>query len=65
MIRLSPSDKQHPLWRRLLEHFELQLSGLRAKNDSDLDPTKTAGLRGQIAVYRALVALDRDPPEIS
>lgn len=62
---LTPGDRSYPLWGKLLEHFNAQLTLLRAKNDGNLDPTVTAGLRGQIAVYKALAALDKDAPDIS
>jgi len=61
---LTPGERQSPLWRKLLEHFELQRDVLRTKNDGPHDAATTADIRGRIAVYKALVALDNDPIEI-
>ena len=56
---LTPGDRLHPVWQKLMDHFNAKLVELRAQNDGNLDPTVTAGLRGQIAVYKALLALDK------
>lgn len=59
MMELASGDKFSPVWQKLSEHFTTKLAELRAQNDGNLDPTTTAGLRGQIAVYKALLSLDK------
>lgn len=66
LLELTPGDRQTATWQKLLRHFAAQRDACRAKNDGDLNPTDTAGMRARIAVYKALIALDEDrvpPPE--
>ncbi len=59
---LDLSDRQSPTWRKLKNHFETRLAELRARNDNDLDVLTTAKLRGEVRVYKELLALgDQDP----
>jgi len=58
---LKAIERHDPLWLKLRGHMERRIEQLRRENDQDLDPTKTARIRGQIAALSALVALDRDP----
>lgn len=64
-MELTAGERQSPLWRRLLENFEHQRDILRAKNDGPHDAATTADIRGRIAVYKALIALDNDPIKVS
>lgn len=60
VFTLTPSERQSALWRKLLEHFETKLATARGKNDGPYDEITTAGLRGQIGVYKTLIDLDKD-----
>ena len=61
---LTPGDRNSSAWVKLLAHFNSQIEMLRARNDGPHDATVTAALRGQIAVYKALIDLDQDLPVI-
>ncbi len=59
---LDLSDRQSATWRKLKKHFETRLAEMRARNDNDLDVLTTAKLRGEVRVYKELLALgDQDP----
>lgn len=58
---LTPVERQDPLWLKLRAHMERRIDQLRRENDQDLEPAKTARVRGQITALTALIALDRDP----
>ena len=59
-MKLEAHEKQSALWLKLESHIEQRIDTLRRMNDSELDPTQTARLRGRIVELRALVALSRD-----
>lgn len=62
-FRLTTSDTQQPVWKKLRTHYEARLATLRARNDNTaLDPVKTAALRGEIAAVRSFLALDQPAP---
>jgi hypothetical protein len=60
-FELSPGERNSALWMKLLEHFKTKLAIARGKNDGPQDEIVTSALRGQIAVYKMLIALDNDP----
>jgi hypothetical protein len=60
-FKLTPADRMSPLWRALHEHLTNRLATLRAQNDADATPEKTARLRGQIAEVKALLAMNEEP----
>ena len=51
-------------WNALKKHLEQRLEVLRAQNDGDLNPEKTAKKRGQIAEVKRILSLDKDLPHI-
>lgn len=57
---LTPMERQSPLWRELMAHFEQRLNHLRIQNEGPLDPINTANLRGRVAEIKALMGLDTD-----
>jgi hypothetical protein len=61
---LTPGERQSALWLKLLRHFEFKRDECRAKNDGPLNETETAGMRARIGVYKSLVDLDNDRPDI-
>lgn len=62
---LTPQDRDgNALWRRLMKHLREQRDTLRAQNDGDLDPIKTAHMRGRIAQLSAILALNEDKPDV-
>ena len=63
-FRLTPMDRQDPVWQKLVVHFEKRLAQLRQQNDQDLNIEKTAHLRGRIQEVISTLALNRDSPII-
>lgn len=59
-FQLTTQERHSTLWARLMKHFEDKLATARARND-DADEATTAKLRGQIAAYKTLMELDREP----
>lgn len=58
-MNLLPHEVQSPLWAKLKEHFENELTVLRERNDGDLDEIKTAKLRGRCAQIKEFLLLER------
>lgn len=56
---LEDMDIASLTWVKLKTHMESRLQKLRADNDKDLEPTKTALLRGEIKAYRDFLALGK------
>lgn len=61
---LKKEERKSALWLALKEHFEEKISDLRMKNDGDQDELATAKIRGQIATYKQILALDKDLPDV-
>lgn len=61
-FRLDLNERQSPAWARLRRHMEAKLEQLRRQNDNDLDPIKTARLRGSIGTLKNLLALGSPDP---
>lgn len=59
---LTQSERDSPLWRKLMAYWESQLSLLRIQNDGQLPDMETAKLRGQIARLKATMSLDKELP---
>lgn len=57
-FQLTPNELRTSTWRKLKEHLDARLVALRVKNEDDLDPVKTARVRGEIKVIKDLLALD-------
>ncbi len=58
-MNLLPHEVMNPLWVKLKEHFENELTVLRERNDGDLDEIKTAKLRGRLFQIREFLLLER------
>jgi hypothetical protein len=61
---LAKADRVSSTWIALKKHLEQRLEVLRAQNDGDLNPEKTAKTRGQIAEVKRILSLDKDLPHI-
>ena len=61
-MNLIPSDLGTGTWDRLREDMEARLSSLRKRNDADLDPVETAGIRGQIRELNYWLSLQPHSP---
>ena len=61
---LTPIERNDPLWHKLRAYMERCISDHRQDNDNSHDAAKTAELRGRIAAYKGLIALDRDPIDL-
>ena len=59
--RLTAAEAGTPLWDELSRFISKRLSLMRAENDNDKDPIKTAHLRGRIAFAKELLALAQEP----
>jgi len=59
-LQLSQRDKQSDTWRLLLSYFELRLQAVREQNDGGHSAEVTSNLRGQIAVLKELIDLNKD-----
>ncbi len=59
-FKLEPSTRQSAAWFVLKRYFERELDALRRRNDGALDAIQTAELRGQIKVFKRLLALEED-----
>ncbi|MFC4923594.1 hypothetical protein [Delftia deserti] len=56
-------DFTSPTWRAIERHANAQIDTLRKKNDSPtMDALRTAELRGRIAAWKELLALDKPDP---
>jgi len=61
-LKLTISEKNSPLWAKIKEHYDEELTKLRQKNDGDiikLSAIETAELRGQIRQVKMLLALEQ------
>ena len=61
-FRLTPLERQDPVWGRIRVEIENRIQQLRRENDQDLTETRTAHIRGKVAALTALLAIDCDPP---
>ena len=61
---LTQRDKQSDAWRVLLPYLEDRLQMCRVQNDGSHSMEITSNLRGQIAVLKELIELDKDMPVI-
>lgn len=59
---LDSGDLNSPTWMRIKAHYEKRLAIHRARNDTDLDPIKTAKLRGRIAEAEYILSLGSPVP---
>lgn len=57
-MTLEPHEIKSPLWEKLKTHMQAELQTLRERNDHDLDPIKTATLRGKSAQVKAFLLLE-------
>lgn len=58
-----PVDRGSPAWMRVEQWANDRIADLRCRNDGQLDPIKTADVRGRIAALKELLALDVPAPE--
>lgn len=64
VFELTATDINSSVWNKLKTHMEAKLLALRIKNDSDMDPIKTAAIRGEIRNLKNLLALGIPAPEL-
>lgn len=57
---LTRDERMSPLWHKLHAHMAGQVEVLRVMNDADRDEVETARLRGRIAAYKELMALNNE-----
>lgn len=61
-LKLTSADLVSPTWQKLKKHMDARLQSLRAKNDNNMDPIKTATVRGEIRSLKNLLALSEKAP---
>jgi hypothetical protein len=59
---LTQQDRGSATWQKVERYLDDQITKMRAKNDADLSPDKTARLRGYIACLKAVKSLNSDAP---
>ena len=64
-MNLTPSEKESALWKKLERELTMRRDSLRASNDTELDATKTARLRGQIAFCKEVLGWADPNPDIN
>lgn len=61
IVQLAQSDLQSATWVKLSAHMRHRVDMLRKKNDdATLTAEETSAIRAKIAVYRALLDLEKD-----
>lgn len=61
-FRLDLADRQSRTWSRLRQYLQERQTSLRRRNDDpNLDPVKTALLRGELHGIASLLALETPP----
>lgn len=56
-MKIEPHERHSPMWLAMVDHMEKRLDALRRQNDSVLEASETAMLRGRIAEVKAFLAL--------
>ena len=62
---LDSGDTNSSTWKKIKTHLEGRLMKKMRQNNKNLDPTKTANLRGAIGEIESLMNLDKPPPQFS
>jgi hypothetical protein len=65
MINLTASEKDSALWKKIERELTTRRDSLRASNDTELDATKTARLRGQIALCKEVLGWAEPNPDLN
>jgi len=58
-------DFRSDTWGAIREYVAQKLGDARQKNDGPLSPDQTATLRGNIAAYKAILALETAPDRLA
>ncbi len=56
-MKLSDTEKNSAVWRKVQEHLESRLESHRKQNDGNLNADSTAKLRGRIAETKYVLSL--------
>ena len=60
---LSEGEKHHPLWVKLVEHFQEKIDIAHGKIEGDLTEQQTARLRGHIQCLKSIISLGDESPQ--
>ncbi len=63
-FELTPEERNHPLWKKLVAYQQGRLDELRARNDAPCDHDKTTFRRGEIRAIKVFLALDKGPAPV-
>ena len=62
---MSLQERDSPVFRKLVKHYQERLNELRVQNDKPMTLEQTAHIRGQIAEAKQFLMLDKDQPVIT
>lgn len=62
-FQLTHIERESPLWKKIERFLNDRIDTHRSANDNDLDPAKTAELRGRIRECKALRSIGMERPE--
>lgn len=62
-MTLDEEHRRGATWAVLKKYLNERIDALRRENDGELDPVKTARLRGRIAEAKAILALGEPKPK--
>ncbi len=60
---LTEAERLSGAWKTIKDYAEQRIALLREKNDKNLDPVKTAQVRGALSELKNLAALDQPAPQ--
>lgn len=63
-LKLSPNDRQSPLWVQIKAALEARLQELRLSLEVDMAPEKSAKIRGQISEVKRMLDWEKDKPTV-
>lgn len=61
VFSLSEGERRSPVWLKVLDHLNEQLTVARSKLEGDINKKTTHRTRGSISTLKALIDLDRGP----
>jgi len=61
---LTQDEARSAVYQKIKRYAEERLAHLRAQNDDNLDPARTAILRGRIKEAKKFAALDKPLPDM-
>lgn len=60
-LRLTESERKHPLWLKIETQLTINLAACRVANDENLPPLATERLRGKIEALKEFLQFAEEP----